>query len=234
MDELRVLLFNFPQEMIALRLGLLSRPPFAVDAAPNPVELVRRLETVRYRMAILGLPAQGVGFKDILPLARGEGHPNTRCILIVLATPDRLEEMRPFLGKGLNALLSRSATPVELEAEIARQTHVAPRVETRQMVRLKAKIAQTPSALICQTLNISASGMFLSSMKKVPIGTVIDFELALPRLKLPVSGQARVVRHSLQEKEKRDGMGAAFLSFRIDGREKLMEFLSRLPQPTKK
>ena len=234
MDEVKVLLFHFPQEMIALRMGLLSRPPFVVDAAPTPAELVRRLETVRYRIAILGLPAQGMEFKDVLPLVRGEGRLNARCILIVLASPDHLEEMRPSIGKGLNGLLSRSAAPADLEAEIARQIHVAPRVETRQMARLKAKIAQSPSALICQTLNVSASGMFLSSMIKLPVGTVFDFELALPRLKLPVSGRARVVRHSSQEKEKRDGMGAEFISFTTDGRAQLMDFLARLPQPAKK
>jgi len=233
-DEIKVLLFNFPQEMIVLRMGLLSRPPFAPDIAPNPLELVRRLETISYQIAILGLPFQETEFKDVLPLIRGEKRPNRRCILIVLAPPDQFEGLKPHLGKGLNALLPRTAPPGVLETEIARQTHVAPRVETRQMVRLKAKITQTPSALICQTLNVSASGMFLSSMIKIPVGTEFEFELALPRLKLPVSGRARVMRHSAQEKEKRDGMGVEFISFRTDGRALLMDFLAHLPPPVKK
>ena len=234
MDEQRILLFNFPAEMISLRMGLLSRPPFVVDAAPNVSDLVGRLETIPYRIAILGLPAQGVEFKELLPVVRGERRPNARCILMVLAGAALLEPLKSHLGKGLNSLLPLTAGPIAMEAEIARQIHVAPRLETRQMVRLKAKIAQSPSALICQTLNVSASGMFLSSMIKIPVGTEFEFELALPKLKLPVSGQARVVRHATMEREKKDGMGAEFVSFRTDGRALLMDFLAHLPQPKRK
>jgi len=218
MDEFRVLLYDFPPEMMALRLGLLSRPPFVVDHPARPVNLVRCLETTRYRMAILGLPSAEVEFECIFPLIRGMGRPSSRCILIVLAPPDRLGDLQPYGGRGVNALLSRNASPEELEAEILRLTRAAPRLETRHMVRLKARAPRTPSPLICQTDNISTSGMFLSTAVKVPIGTIIDFELDLPGREWPVLGEARVVRHAVPGQEKRDGMGVMFLTLRGEGR----------------
>jgi len=218
MDDFRVLLYNFPPEMMALRLGLLSRPPFVVDHPTRPVNLVRCLETTRYRMVILGLPAGDVQFECVFPLIRGMGRPSSRCIFIVLAPPDRLDALQPYVGRGLNALLSRSAPSEDLEAEITRLTRAAPRLESRHMVRLKARAPRVPSPLICQTDNISTSGMFLSTTIKVPVGTIIDFELDLPGREWPVQGEARVVRHALPEREKRDGMGVMFLTLRGEGR----------------
>jgi hypothetical protein len=218
MDDFRILLYNFPLELMGLRLGLLSRPPFVVDHPPRPVNLVRCLETTRYRMAILGLPGGDVEFECVFPLIRGMGCPSSRCILLVLAPPDRLETVQPYVGRGVNALLPRNASPEELEAEITRLTRAAPRLESRHMVRLKARAPRVPSPMICQTDNISTSGMFLSTTIKVPVGTIIDFELDLPGREWPVLGEARVVRHAQPEQEKRDGMGVMFLTLRGEGR----------------
>ena len=226
MDESRVLLFNFPQEMMGLRVGVLARPPFVVDPASQAEELVRRLETSAYRMIILCLPVPGLDFDEVFSLIRGEGRKNARCILMALAEDALLETLKPRVGRGLNALMPRSVPAADLEAEIARQIQVAPRSEARVMARLRARLVRTSSNIICQTGNISATGMFLASRMKLPINSSFEFELAIPRLKLPVAGEGRVVRHAATDREKMDGMGAAFLAFKADGRQQLLNFLA--------
>jgi hypothetical protein len=229
MDESRVLLFNFPQDMIGLRMGLLARPPFVVDPTTQAGELARLLETVAYRLIILCLPVPGLEFEGLFSLIRGEGRKSARCILMATAEDALLESLKPRVGRGLNALLPRSVSAADLEAEIARQIQVAPRSDARVMARLRARLVRTSSSLICQTGNISSTGMFLVSKMKLPVSTSFEFELAIPRLKLPVAGEGRVVRHAATDREKMDGMGAAFLAFKADGRQQLLNFLAAPP-----
>ena len=208
-------------------MGLLARPPFVVDPTSRAEELARHLETVAYRLIILFLPVPGLEFEGVFPLIRGEGRKNARCILMALAEDALLETLKPRVGRGLNALLPRAVSAADLEAEISRQIQVAPRSEARVMARLRARLVRTPSSLICQTGNISVSGMFLVSNMKLPVCTSFEFELAIPKLKLPVGGEGRVVRHAAPDREKLDGMGATFLAFKGDGRQQLLNFLAQ-------
>jgi hypothetical protein len=233
MDEFPVLIFNFPQELVSVRMGILSRPPFVVDAAGRAFDLFRRLETSTYRMAVLNMPGDGVEFKDVFPLLRGGKSRHARCILVLLTEEPRMEDHQPYLKKGLNALLPVTAPAEEIEAALARLTQVAPRIDTRVMVKLRARIEQGTSSSMCQTGNLSSSGMFLVTRMKLPVGATLTFELLLPGMKVPLSGEAKVMRHSATGREKSDGMGVMFTTLRGDGRQALLDFLSKLrPNPT--
>jgi len=222
-----VLLYRFPERFQEVRLGLLARPPFVTDAASRPGEFFHRLEMTHFRMLILHLPDEVMQFTQLLPLIRGEGRPSARCILIVLSPPRHMDEFRPHLGKGVNALVSLEAPAADLETAIARQVEVAPRVEARVIARIQAKLTVGTTKLLCRTANLSTSGMFLELNRKLPVGSDFAFDLALPGVKDPVSGTGTIARHGDPEREGRDGMGAAFTSFRAGGGAVLKEFLAR-------
>jgi len=226
MDEQKVLLFRLPQEMIAIHLGILSRPPFSVEAMMDAGELLHRLESTAYRLLILKLPGDGLSPKDVLPVIRGAKAPCAHSILILLPPVGLLQEYRPYLEKGVNALISDSAASEDLETEIARQIQVAPRADARIMVRLKVKILDQTSSHLCQSGNLSVSGMFLVLAHKPPVGSPLSFELMLPGLRLPVAGEARVVRHASDGREKLDGIGVMFTAFKADGRTALTLYVA--------
>ena len=223
-DEFRILLFHLPREFSGIEGGLFSRPPFVVDHAVHGAVLLHRLETTSYGLILVDLPADGVDLPNLLPRVRGPGKPNARCILILLTAPERVEEQRVHLGRGLNAVFSRTAPLTELEAEIARQIQVAPRIDARFAVRVRIEVR--PS-MICQSFNVSVSGMFLISPRRLPVGSAVRFEMALPEARQPVCGPAVVVRHADPALEKFEGMALAFSSFEGDGREVLQAFLNR-------
>ena len=109
MDEQKVLVFRLPQEMIAIHLGILSRPPFSVEALTQGGELLHRLESTAYRLLILRLPEEGLSPKDVLPVIRGANAPCAHSILILLPPERLLQEYSLYLEKGVNALVSASA-----------------------------------------------------------------------------------------------------------------------------
>lgn len=225
MEAVRVLSFNFPPELQAVQAGILSRPPFVEKSVSRAAELLMQLEGPPYRLMILNMPGDGLEFKQILPIVRNPKMPCSKGAIMLLTPAERVEEHRAFLQKGLNAVLPSTACPDVVEMEIARQVEVAPRVSTRVMLRLKARVQAQNAMIMCQTANISASGLFLVHKTILPVGTMFTFELLLPGAKTPITGEARVVRHALMAKEKYEGMGATFIALSPEDRERLREFV---------
>ena len=228
MEAVRVLAFNLPEELRTVQTGLLSRPPFEAKVVSRAAELLMQLEGLPYRLMILSMPGDGLEFKQILPIVRNPAMPSSRGAVILLTPEERVEEHRAYLQKGLNAVLPLTACPDAVEMEIARQAEVAPRVSTRIMLRLKAKVQAQNTMLMCQTANVSSSGLFLVHQTKLPVGTVFSFELMLPDARKPIAGEARVVRHAAVGKEKCEGMGATFLSMSPEDQRLLEDYVTRL------
>lgn len=225
MSEVSVLLFNSPWTSPAIQPGLLARSAFVLEEVKRVADLLRRLESGHFAVVILCMKGGGIEFEELLSVIRSEKMPCSRCILILLTPTESLEQCRSYVGKGLNVLLPETVSTEELEAVIARQTQVAPRVQTRVMVRLRVSIQQSPSLLVCQTTNLSSSGMFLASATLPPIGTNITFEMNLPKSSASIAGEALVVRHASNGRENQRGMGVTFTSFRQDGQQVLRRFI---------
>jgi len=226
-----VLLFNIPAPLLDRRNGLLARPPFEADECALAEELHQRLEKIHYKMVILNLPTAGLEPRDILYSLRHLKKASSDAIIIVLAPEDRMADYRSYLSKGLSALFSHSTPPAEIEIHIGRLAHVAPRVESRIMVRLRAKLKQSQGVILCQALNLSLTGLFVATSMKFPVGSDVLFELLLPQSRVPISGEAKVVRHAVGSRDKSDGMGLTFTSFKADGKAGLKTFIDQKLPP---
>ena len=95
------------------------------------------------------------------------------------------------------------------------------------MVRLNVQLAQDKSVVMCQSENISENGMLLRSDRLLPIGTRVTFECSLPGDRMPVSGEAEVMRHAVVDVEKVQGMGLRFIFVKSDGQRRVRSFLGR-------
>jgi Tfp pilus assembly protein PilZ len=144
---------------------------------------------------------------------------------VVLCPDEKITEYKPYLSKGVSALFPLSAPPANLETALGAILQVAPRVETRIMVRLSAKVHQMASKHLCQVTNISRSGMFVATNLNLPSGCEVTFELLLPGQPMTVTGEARVARQTLGAGNRTNGLGLSFVSFKMDGRARLDAFL---------
>ena len=226
-----MLLFNVPAPLLDRRNGLLARPPFVVEECALAEELNQRLEKIRYKMVILNLPSAGLEPRDILYSLRHMKKASSDAIIIVLAPEDRVADYRSYLPKGLSALFSHAKPPQEVEIQIARLAQVAPRVESRIMVRLRAKLQQNQGVVMAQALNLSLTGLFVATSMKFPVGCEVMFELMIPQSRIAISGEAKVVRHSTGSRDKSDGMGLTFTSFKADGKTALKAFIDQKLPP---
>ena len=224
--EKKVLLYRLPPDLDDVRTGLLARSGFAIERVGAPDYLLRRLDSTPYKMLILNLPDGTLDMQDVLPRIRGEDRPCAHCIFILVTPANLLEDHRPLLGRGLNAVLPATVAPAALEAAITWQVQALPRLDARCAVRLKAVLPRRPAG-ICQTRDLSASGMFLISREARPVGENLRFELTLPLTRVPISGTAVVVRRAVPGRERFEGFAVTFTSFSPGARESLLSFLDR-------
>jgi len=227
MTDMKVLLFNVPDHLMDRADGILARPPFVVEECSLADELRSRVEKNRYYLMILNLPVKGFDPREILYTLRHQKRASSDSILILLAPDDILPEYRVYINKGISALFPHSTPCAEIENAIARLTHIAPRVDSRIIVRLKAKTQLGHRVVLCQALNLSFTGMFVATSMTFPVGSDVLFELMLPQARFPLEGEARVVRHSSGLREHSIGMGLTFLSFKHDGAEALRALVER-------
>ena len=112
----------------------------------------------------------------------------------------------------------------------------AGRRSVRLMVQLDATIDDGKIARMCQTENVSKSGMLVRTSAPLPVGTRVDIQfvfrsdLALATEDLPggyafVEGEALVVRHTEPAKERTEGMGLQFLRLEEHGKNLLGKLL---------
>ncbi len=106
----------------------------------------------------------------------------------------------------------------------------------RLMVQLDATIDDGEVARMCQTENLSKSGMLVRTRAPLPVGTKVAIQFlfrgdpALSQNGLPggyafVEGRALVVRHTHLANETTLGMGLKFLSLEEHGKNLLDKFL---------
>ena len=227
--ELRVLLFNVPRANLDPDTCFLSRAPFSVESYAKAEEMMPRLDKTAFKMVILNLPFGGFEPRDIIYTLRHQNRPSSHAILVVLAPDDKIAEYQSYLTKGVSALFPLSAPAANLETALAAILQVAPRVETRVMVRLSAKVHQLASKHLCQALNLSRTGMFVATTLDLPTGSEVTFELLLPNHPAPLVGEARVARQTKGMGSRTNGLGLSFASFKTDGRARLEAFLKSIP-----
>lgn len=204
---------------------LLNRSYFDVDRVPRGESALILCSQVRFDLMIVGYPLPDMSLDALLEGIRRPESPCAENQLLLLAPAEQLAELHPLVGDGVDAVMS-IGQPVQLLEEVAsRLLEVAPRTATRLMVKLEAELREGKSLTLCQTENVSETGMLLRTDRLYPVGTQVQFELFLPGDRAAISGRAEVVRHTHQLIERVEGLGVRFAEFAGEGRRRLQEFL---------
>ena len=223
-----VLAIGVTQEEFDRLVPFLARQSFDVDRFPSAAGSLDLISKVPFELLLVRYPMRGMELESFLATVRRQDSPCLRSSLLLLAPAERLAEAQGYIGRGANRALSLEASEGEVQGTISSVLDVAPRKDARFMARLEIKIGGARDMILCQTENISASGMLFRSDRRYEIGTQIDFEFTLPRDPRPVSGVAQIMRYTTFGKEQGMGIGVRFLSFAGDSQRRFESYLRSL------
>lgn len=148
--------------------------------------------------------------------------------IVVLAPAASLFEVAGLEDRGVT-VLAEDKEPEELRAVIKNLLVRTLRAHPRTIVRMAVEVGAGQILRICQTEDLSASGMLIRTSEEFPLGSAVNLEFSLLEDEEPIRCAARVVRFTQPDVEKARGMGVHFLSFEENGQQRLEDFLNGPP-----
>ncbi len=206
----------------------LARNSFEVDRFPSAVGSFELTEKVPFEVLLVRFPLPDMELYDFLQEVRSEVNPNQRASIVLLSPRDKVEEAKSFIGRGANRVVGLEEADGQIQESISSLLHVAPRKAARFLTRMEIKLADAEEMMICQTENMSASGMLLRTDKRYEKGTRIQFEFELPNDHRAIVGIAEIVRHTMIGRDNISGVGVRFLSFAGDSQRRYESFIEGL------
>lgn len=180
------------------------------DSIASGVEAIELVSLLPFDAIVSALPLPGDAFRELVRAVRTAESPCCRSAVVAVTTQAYLAKAREHLGRGVNKVLLADEPPERLARLLAGVILAAPRMSIRTTSRL-LPCEHIRRVVICQTENISATGMLIRTELKPPLGSHILFELTLPGDPAPISGLAEVVRATTPLRERGSGIGVRFL-----------------------
>ena len=223
----RILAVGMETEVYGRIEALLNRSYFEVDKVPRGESGRVLCGAIAFDLLLVRYPLPDIDVSDLLAAVRSPGSPCSRSQVLLLADQARLFQAERLIGQGADGALAAERTGEFLSEYAARLLQVAPRVASRVMVRLQARISDGERQDLCQTVDLSLSGMFVRTDDSYPLGTTMSFQLQLPGERDPVAGSAEVVRQAAGGQGKLEGIGLRWVEFRSGSEARLSAFLTR-------
>jgi len=183
-------------------------------------------ESIEFDLIVVALPIDGT-LGQFLKVMRADGSPCRGIGILVVAPPDHMDEALSHLHRGANRVVRGDADSREMAAAVGALTGVADRLPLRTIVQLNVRLGEARRRVMCQTENLSLSGLLIRGSRSYPPGTRFDFEFSVPGLPRPIRGVGEVVRHTRRPGEHVEGFGATFVSFATDSQRALEHYLNQ-------
>ena len=222
----RVLVMGSGSARLAASAPTLEREGIEVDRMSSPESALELARHVRFDLALLDFPPSGIAVRDLAQGLVDAGLPDHRTHVVLIASPDKIEEARAHVGPAVDAVLSATTPPENFARILFAILGAPPRVGIRVPVRLELSLEEGPSLVFRQTEDLSATGMLVRTPSVLPVGTDVSFRLDLPGDRSSIEGRAQVVRHVLDaDTRTARATGMRFVSLRGDGEARLRSFL---------
>jgi Tfp pilus assembly protein PilZ len=197
-----------------------------VHRVPLGKPALKMVHSKRPRLVVAALPLLDLrldAFLEHLATASA-GAKGPRVVL--LADEHLLPEIEPHLDEE-HRFLPAHLEPEELQRGIFELIGDTTRAARRLMLRLEVQLGAGKLLRMCQTDNISESGMLVKLQDGIPVGSEVRLAISLPGSAEPLPVKAEVVRHTDPDKEAIRGLGLRFVEFEGQSRIKLAEYLNR-------
>lgn len=206
---------------------LLNRAYFEVERVPRGQSALDLCVHVGFDLILAAHPLPDLETRAFVTALRDPVSRTAGSQLVLVADEGRLPEVADLVKKGPGIALPLNEPRRILEEVATRLLDVAPRTNSRFLVQLEVQLEVGKRLLMCQTENVSKGGVLIRTDQRYPIGTRIAFKSTLPGDRAPVEGYLEVMRHTVPEVEKLQGIGMRFVDLRSADQKRLFEFLDR-------
>ncbi len=175
------------------------------------------------KAVLISYPLWDATLEELIRGIRSTGTNGDLIPTFVVAPESAIPELGLYEDLGV-VVLSESQNGQTLRSRVKEGLSPAPGVAQRVVVRMEVQLGSGKRLRLCQSENLSASGMLIRTGEEYPIGSKVGIEFVLPGDEEPVRGQAQIVRHTQPEIEEARGIGVRFVSLEENGEARLRQF----------
>ena len=208
-----VLVVGVGAEQFAGLAPILKRAKMFAELVATGTRALELAAMLPYDALAVTVPLDDTPLDEWLAKLRGDAMASRKAAVLLLVAPGHGDEALALLEQGANRVAASDDPPERVQALVSELLGVAPRVSLRAASRLSVQLERGTAQVLCQTENISATGMLIRTDQQYPVGTLLSFELTLPGEPKPIRGSARVVRHTSVRRERVTGVAVAFSGF---------------------
>lgn len=222
----RVLAAALPAELTADLAPALERSDFDLNRVPSYGSAGELARLIPFDALLLGFDDDASALA-LLDAVREPDSESRYSRVLVFAAPEALDRANRALSTRVDRVLSTARGAVELQETVLELLRERVRLATRVLARLTVKIAEGDSRFVCQTRDLSQSGMLVITDNRYPVGAGVKVVLDLPGGSGEIAGDAEVVRHAAPPRDPVTGLGLRFVRLRPGDEQRLVDFLAR-------
>jgi uncharacterized protein (TIGR02266 family) len=229
MEQKQKILAIVPQQNLFDKLSeMLGRDSFEVSRAANATGSLILATNVAYDLIVAEYPLPDLSIVDFLGILQAPTLPSADSPILLITRQDHVEGVEKHVADNeLVTVASQDSSADSLHSVLAQSlSGVAARKASRLMVQIEAEIDAGKLLRVCQTSNVSETGMLIHTSRLLPLDTEVDISFYLPGDPRPIDGKVMVVRHTDATKEALAGMGVHFTDLATASRDKLRDFVS--------
>jgi hypothetical protein len=229
MEQKKKILVIVPQQEIYEKLEpVLQRDSLDVSRSANATSSLILATNVTYDLIIAEYPLPDLSIVDFLGILQAPTLPCEKTPIVLIANDEHVEGVAKHVeGKELITVLAQSSAAEHLQAELARGiSNVAIRKDSRLLVQIETEVDAGSLMRVCQTSNLSESGMMLHTSRLFPVDSEASVSFHLPGDPRTIEGTIKIVRHADPEREQMSGMGVQFTQLGNTSRDKLRDYVA--------
>lgn len=210
---------------------VLDRQKLEVVQVTSAEDSTKLAYSERMDLVILDAEPTKMSLAEVVRLIRSKASASRTTSLLVLARPDRTDEVVGLIGRGVNRVMLSTDPPELIGQRAADLLHIAPRTTFRFSTRLLVELADGSDEALGAVVNISSSGMLVETDADLEPGQHVIISIDVAGDDEPLAVKAEVVRHAESERDGVEGVGVRFLKFAGDGRARLDAILDEAFSP---
>ncbi len=199
---------------------------FELDKAPTSRSALTIMTEIRFDLIVIGHPQPGLDLHPFLRALRETSCASQAAKVIVLAGDPGHRDLE---GLHAHAVEIVSKNEVLIGDLTSKALGGEPRVQVSLIVRLEVELPYGHSIRICQSENISKSGMLVRTEDTVPVGTLGLVSFQLPTTDRPTEARVRVIRETVAGEI--PGIALHFEEFQEGGEASLISYLAGKTSP---
>lgn len=228
---LEILITGLDEQLAGPLAGALEMESYAVRCETWEDAVLNTLERIPFRAIVSRYPLPGAGFGILLSAVRSRASASRNAGLMLVAPGSDLEAARGLIGRGVNRVVCETDSIETIVTGLHELLTAPPRVPFVAPTRISLEFGGEAVSVLCQTENLSASGMLVRGRTNCRPGMRVSFQLQLGAEEEPLEGMAEIARTTNPEREGLRGFGARFIGLSEADRERLQAWLERASEP---